>query len=69
MLKVFPKTFATEMKHSKCPAKENQGARKTKQMEERKRKVINSHESLLSAHVQTAEADIWHLEQKVLEGR
>ena len=40
-------------------------------MEERKRKVFNSHESLLSAHVQTAEADIkiWHLEQRVLEGR
>ena len=38
-------------------------------MEERKRKVFNSHESLLSAHVQTAEADIWHMEQKVLEGR
>ena len=42
---------------------------KTKQMEERKRKVINSHESLLSAHFQTAEADIWHMQQKVLEGR
>ena len=38
-------------------------------MEERKPKVFNSHESLLSAHVQTADADIWHMEQKVLEGR
>ena len=57
------------MKHSRCPAKEKARARKTKRMEEGKRKVINSHESLLSAHFQTAVADIWHLEQKVLEGR
>ena len=28
-----------------------------------------SYEILLSAHVQTSEADIWHLEHKVLEGR
>ena len=67
-LKAFPKTFPTEMKRSKCPAKEKPRGEKS-ETDGREKAKGYSYEILLSVHVQTSEADIWLLEHKVLEGR
>ena len=76
ILKAFPKTFPTKMKPTKCPAKEKNEAIKTKKKrKERKRKVkvktakslLNAKTisgNLLSAHAQTSQANILHLDQK-----
>ena len=56
------------MKHNKCPVKEKPRGEKS-ETDGREKAKGYSYEILLSAHVQTSEADIWHLEHKVLEGR
>ena len=67
----FPKTFPTKMKSTKCPAKEKRGEKSEKRGEERKRKVnvktavsLLNPQTLLSAHTQTSEANILHLDRK-----
>jgi len=60
------------MKSTKCPAKEKKEARKAeKRGEERKRKVkvktavsLLNPKTLLSAHAQTSQANILHLDRK-----
>jgi len=56
------------MKHSKCPVKEKPRGEKS-ETDRREKAKGYSYEILLSGHVQTSEADIWHLKHKVLEGR
>ena len=66
----FPKTFPTEMKPRKFPAKEKNGTRKAKvQGKEENEKPILKPKSLLSAHARTLDSDILHLEKKTRSAR
>ena len=69
-VKAFPKTFPTEMKPRKFPAKEKQWDKKSESRGEgRKRKANFKAKSLLSAHARTLESDILHLEKKTRSAR
>ena len=57
ILKAFPKTFLTERKPRKCGAKEKVRGKKSETEGSEKAKSY-SHKILLSAHVQTSEADM-----------
>ena len=78
ILKAFQKTFPTKMKPLKCPAKENktwQEKRKKKEGEKAKNrgqdccanfKPKNHLKILISAHAQSLQGNILHLDQKAL---
>ena len=68
--KAFPKTFPTEMKPRKFPAKEKKWDKKSESRGEgRKRKANFKAKSLLSAHARTLDSDILHLEKKTRSAR
>ena len=72
ILKAFLKTFPTKMKPTKCPARENMRQEKRKKREGDNWRLLCHFktqlnlEILLSAHVQTSQANILHLDQKAV---
>ena len=78
ILKAFQKTFPTKMKPLKCPAKENKTWQEKQQKKEGEKaknrgqdccanfKSKNHLKILISAHAQTLQGNILHLDQKAL---